>query len=126
MHRQLEVKPFNLKDMFLRFSKGGFNENKVRELRKCVFLGDSVVMEYGDKIVGVARLHNEGENYLDYDVVVADKCSLGGDKIARFIKNMISKSNKFSTTPTTKRRKYYVQKIECEVLPIKAKIVFTK
>ena len=114
------------KIMFLRFSKGEFNANKVREFKKCVFLGDSVVMEYGDKIVGVAHLHNEADKFLDYDVIVANKCSLGGDKIARFIKDMIGKSNKFSTTPTTKRRKYYVEKVDCEVLPIKAKIVFTK
>ena len=112
--------------MFLRFSKGEFNANNVRNFKKCVFLGDSLVMEYGDNIIGVARLHNENENYLDYDVIVANKCSLGGDKIARFIKDMIGKSNKFSITPTTKRRKYYVEKVECEVLPIKAKIVFTK
>jgi hypothetical protein len=82
-------------------------------------------MEYGENIVGVARLHNETDKFLDYDVIVANKCYLGGDKIARFIKDMIGKSNKFSTTPTTKRHKYYVQKIECEVLPIKANIVFT-
>jgi len=112
--------------MFLRFSKGEFNAQKVREFKKCVFLDDSVIMEYGNNIVGVARLHKETEKILDYDVVVANQCSLGGDKIARFIKDMIGKSNKFSATPTTKRRKYYVQKIECEVLPIKAKIVFTK
>lgn len=112
--------------MFLRFSKGQFNEDKVREFKKCVFLGDSVVMEYGDKIVGVARLHKETDTFLDYDVIVADKCVLGGDSIARFIKDMIGKSNKFSSTPTTKRRKYYVEKINSDVLPVKAQIVFTK
>ena len=112
--------------MFLRFSKGQFNEDKVREFKKCVFLGDSVVMEYGDKIVGVARLHKETDKILDYDVIVADKCVLGGDRIARFIKDMIGKSNKFTLTPTTKRRKYYVEKIDSDVLPLKAQIVFTK
>lgn len=112
--------------MFIRFSKGMFNANKVMQYKKCVFLGDSLVMEYGNAIVGVARLHNEDDNYFDYDVIVADKCSLGGDKIARFIKDMIGKSNKFKATPSTKRRKYYVEKIECDVLPIKAQIIFTK
>jgi hypothetical protein len=112
--------------MFLRFSKGQFKADNTREYKKCVFLGDSVVMEYGDKIVGVARLHKETDKVLDYDVVVANQCVLGGDKIARTIKDMIGKSNKFSATPTTKRRKYYVEKIESDVLPIKAQIVFTK
>jgi len=121
----MNVEPLYIKAMFLRFSKGEFNAQNVREFRKCVFLGDSVVMEYGDKIVGVARLHNETENVLDYDVIVANQCSLGGDKIARYIKDMIGKSNKFSVTPSSKRRKYYVEKVECEVLPIKAKIEFT-
>ena len=111
--------------MFLRFSKGEFNENRIMEFKKCVFLGDSVVMEYGNNIVGVARLH-KSDKCLDYDVIVANKCPLGGDKIARFIKDMIGKSNKFSSNPTSKKRKYYVEKVECEVLPIKAKIVFMK
>lgn len=121
----MNVEPLYIKAMFLRFSKGEFNAQNVREFRKCVFLGDSVVMEYGDKIVGVARLHHETENVLDYDVIVANQCSLGGDRIARYIKDMIGKSNKFSVTPSSKRRKYYVEKLECEVLPIKAKIEFT-
>ena len=112
--------------MFLRFTKGQFNEDNVREYKKCVFLGDSVVMEYGDKIVGAARLHEENDKVLYYVVVVANQCVLGGDKIARTIKDMIGKSNKFSTTPTTKRRKYYVEKIDSDVLPIKAQITFTK
>ena len=110
--------------MFLRFSKGEFNSQKVREYRKCVFLNGSVVMEFGDNIVGVAKLHEETDKYVDYDVIVADQCILGGDKIARCIKDMIGKSNKFSSTPTTKRRKYYVEKLDCAVLPIKAKISF--
>ena len=110
--------------MFLRFSKGEFNSQKVREYRKCVFLNGSVVMEFGDNIVGVAKLHEETDKYVDYDVIVADQCILGGDKIARCLKDMIGKSNKFSSTPTTKRRKYYVEKLDCAVLPIKAKISF--
>ena len=81
-------------------------------------------MEFGDNIVGVAKLHEETDKYVDYDVIVADQCILGGDKIARCIKDMIGKSNKFSSTPTTKRRKYYVEKLDCSVLPIKAKISF--
>jgi hypothetical protein len=122
--------------MFLRFSKGPKSANNVaasthhnepvQYFLKAVFLGDSVIMEYGDNIVGIAKLHEETAKCMDYDVVVAGKCVLGAERIARSIKDMIGKSNKFSATPTTKRRKYYVQKIECEVLPIKAKIVFTK
>ena len=39
---------------------------------------------------------------------------------------MIGKSNKFTTNPTDKRRKYYVEEIDCEVLPVNAKIVFSR
>ena len=112
--------------MFLRFSKGQFDSNKVRKFRKCVFLGDSVVMEYGDKIVGVAKLHEETDKCFDYDVIVANKCELGGETIARYIKDMIGKSNKFAEQPSTKRRKYYVELVDCITLPIKANITFTK
>ena len=112
--------------MFLRFSKGQFDSNKVRKFRKCVFLGDSVIMEYGDNIVGVAKLHEETDKCFDYDVIVANKCELGGEKIARFIKDMIGKSNKFTNNPSTKRRKYYVEFVESEFLPLRAEIKFSK
>lgn len=112
--------------MFLRFSKGQYDLNRVRKYRKCVFLGDALVMEYGDRIVGVAKLHEEAEKCLDYDVVVAKRCELGGETIARYIKNMIGKSNKFAEIPSTKRRKYYVEEIDCDVLPVNAKIIFSK
>lgn len=112
--------------MFLRFSKGQYSSDRKRLFKKCVFLGDSVVMEYGDKIVGIARLHDESEKCLDFDVIVAAKCSLGSAAIARCIKDMIGKSNKFAENPTEKRRKYYVEEIDCEVLPVSARIVFTK
>ena len=112
--------------MFLRFSKGQFNADNVRQYKKCVFLGDSLVMEYGDNIVGVAKLHEESDKCLDYDVVVARDCELGAEKITRCIKDMIGKSNKFSSKPTSKRRKYYVEVVNGASLPIKAKITFTK
>lgn len=112
--------------MFLRFSKGQFNADKVRQYRKCVFLGDALVMEYGDNIVGVAKLHEESDKCLDYDVVVARDCELGAERITRCIKDMIGKSNKFSSKPTSKRRKYYVEVVNGASLPIKAKIIFTK
>ena len=35
--------------MFLRFTKGQFNSDKVRLYRKCVFLNNALVMEYGEK-----------------------------------------------------------------------------
>ena len=112
--------------MFLRFSKGQFDSKKVRMFRKCVFLGDAVVMEYGDKIVGVAKLHEESDKCLDYDVIVAKRCELDAATIARYIKDMIGKSNKFSSSPSSKRRKYFVEEIDCDVLPIKASITFSK
>ena len=112
--------------MFLRFSKGQFDQNNARKYRKCVFLGDSVVMEYGDKIVGAAKLHEEDEKCFDYDVVVAKRCELGAASIARFIKDMIGKSNKFVENPSAKRRKYYVEEVDSDVLPITARIVFSR
>lgn len=114
--------------MFLRFSKGKFrhNNDQLSTIRKCVLLGDAVVMEYGEKIVGVAKLHEETDNYLDYDVIVANQCELGGQAIARYIKDMIGKSNKFTTNPTKKKRKYFVEEIDADVLPIKAQIQFTQ
>ena len=69
--------------MFLRFTKGQFDSNNVRKFRKCVFLGGSLVMEYGDKIVGAARLHEETDKCFDYDVVVAKDCEIGAKVIAR-------------------------------------------
>ena len=51
---------------------------------------------------------------------------MGGQKIARSIKDMIGKSNKFAETPSAKRRRYYVEYIECVELPIRAKIMFEK
>lgn len=111
--------------MFLRFTKGNFSADNVRQYRKCVFLGNSLVMEYGNQIVGIARLHEESSNYFDYDIIVAKRCGIGATKIARYIKDMIGKSNKFKTNPSTKRRKYYVEEVDCEVLPIKAEIKFS-
>ena len=112
--------------MFLRFTKGQFDSDKKQLFRKCVFLGDALVMEYGDKIVGVAKLHEETGNYLDFDVIVANRCKLGAETIARYIKDMIGKSNKFAITPSSKKRKYYVEEVDCEVLPVKAKITFSR
>lgn len=114
--------------MFLRFSKGKFrhNNDQLSTIRKCVLLGDTVVMEYGEKIVGVAKLHEETDNYLDYDVIVANQCELGGKAIARYIKDMIGKSNKFTAKPTKKKRKYFVEEIDADVLPIKPQIQFTQ
>lgn len=112
--------------MFLRFSKGKYVSGNVRMFKKCVFLGDSVVMEYGDKIVGAAKLHEEDDRCLDYDVVVAKRCELGAASIARCIKDMIGKSNKFTDNPSVKRRKYYVDEVDSDALPITAKIIFSK
>lgn len=114
--------------MFLRFSKGSYTKEKkyLSTIRKGVFLGGHVVVECGDKIVGVAQLHAEDDRMRDYDIIVADKCPLGGDKIARYIKDMIGKSNKFAVTPSDKKRKYYVEKVDCDVLPIKAEIKLTR
>ena len=112
--------------MFLRFSKGAYFKEHKSKYRKCVFLGDAVVMEYGDRIVGIAKLHEETKNCCDYDVIVAKDCELGAASIARFIKDLIGKSNKFSEQPSSKRRKYYVEEIDGAVLPVKAQIQFSR
>lgn len=114
--------------MFLRFSKGYYESSSVylRTMRKCVFLGNSLVMEYGNSIVGIATLHQETPTCCDYDIVVAGGCPLGAERIARFIKDTIGKSNKFTDNPSTKRRKYYVEEVDCDVLPVNAEIRFTR
>ena len=110
--------------MFLRFTKGDYKESL--KYRKAVLLGDSLVVEYGDDIIGIAKLHEETDKSLDYDVVVASKCKFGPTVTARYIKDMIGKSNKFSTHPSAKRRRYYVEEVNCKSLPIKAEIKFKK
>jgi hypothetical protein len=123
--------------MFVRFSKGPKSWNNVKNsthynkpkqyFLKAVFLGDSLVMEYGDDIIGIAKLHEETNRCLDFDVVVAsNNPNIESNKIARSIKDMIGKSNKFSLNPSNKKRKYYVEEVDCEVLPIKAEIKFSK
>lgn len=114
--------------MFLRFSKGSYSRvcGKLHTVRKCAFIGDSVVMEYGSRIVGIAKLHEETPTCKDYDIVVANKCELSAERIARFIKDLIGKANKFDENHSTKRRKYFVEEVDCEALPISAKLVFSK
>lgn len=114
--------------MFVRFSKGSYSSEYgyLHTIRKCVLLGNSLIMEYGSNIVGVAKLTEETPKRLGYTVVVASKCPLGGETIARYIKNMIGKANKFSDKPSTKRRSYYVDMVESETLPVTASITFQK
>lgn len=112
--------------MFLRFSKGQYDAHKVRKFRKCVLLGNALVMEYGNEIVGAAKLRDDADALHEYDVFVARDCEIGSIVIARYIKNMIGKSNKFTETPSQKRRRYYVEEIPGESLPIAASITFSR
>lgn len=112
--------------MFLRFSKGEFCEAYKRTYLKAVFIGNTLVMECGEVIIGIARLYQETEKCLDYDVVVAGKHAMGADTIARKIKNMIGKANKFCANPSAKRRKYQVEVRPCEALPVTARITLLK
>lgn len=114
--------------MFVRFSKGSYSSEYgyLHTLRKCVLLGNSLVMEYGSSIVGVAKLTEETPKRCGYTIVVAAKCALGGEAIARYIKNMIGKANKFSDKPSPKRRSYYVDMMDCDTLPVIASINFKK
>ncbi len=89
-----------------------------------MFLNNRVVMEYGNNIVGIATLQEETDKAIKYNISVASSNELGKDKIARYIKDLIGKSNKFSNTPSTKKRKYSVSEYECEILPITAEIKF--
>lgn len=112
--------------MFVRFSKGDFCETRRKTYLKAVLIGNTLVMECGDAIVGIARLYQETEKYFDYDVVVAGKHSIGAEAIARKIKDMIGKANKFSNKPSQRRRKYQVDVRPCEVLPVTASIILQK
>lgn len=108
--------------MFLRFSKGRLPAN---QYLKAVLLEDKVVMEFGNQIIGIAKLHNENEKYYDWDIVVATKCPLGGKKVERKMKDIIGRSYKYSINPSNKRRKYYVEYFEMAYLPIKVSLNFT-
>lgn len=108
--------------MFIRFTKGDYKKHL--KYRKAVLLGGSLVVEYGDDIIGIAKLYEETDKCLDYDIVVANKCVFGPTVIARYIKDMIGKSNKFSMNPSTKRRRYHVEEVDCKSLPVKAEITF--
>lgn len=112
--------------MFVRFSKGDFCEDCKRTYLKAVLIGNTLIMECGEAIIGIARLYQETEKCLDYDVVVAGKHSISAEAIARKIKDMIGKANKFSDKPSQKRRKYQVEVRPCEALPITASIIFQK
>lgn len=118
-----------INSLFLRFSKGPrqprFGE-PVQKFIKGVFLGDALAMFYGDEIIGIAKLHEETDKALDFDVVVVKGNEIPSEKIERSIKDMIGKSNKFSMTPSTKRRKYYVSYEEGTELNITAQIVFKR
>lgn len=106
--------------MFLRFSKGMFNGQ--RTYKKAVFLGDDVVMEYGNDIVGIATKIDETAKCIVYKLWVATDNEPSPIKIARNIKDLIGKSNKFADEPSSKRRKYIVEQVSCAVLPVRAGI----
>lgn len=106
--------------MFLRFSKGMFKGQ--RTYRKAVLLGDDVVMEYGNDIVGVATKIDETPKCSVYKLWVATQNELCPIKITRSIKDLIGRSNKFTDEPSTKRRKYIVERVHCDVLPVRAGI----
>ena len=97
--------------MFLKFSKGEFCEAYKRTYLKAVFIGNTLVMECGEAII---------------DVVVAGRHAMSADVIARKIKDMICKANKFCSNPSTKRRKYQVEVRPCEALPVTASIILLK
>ena len=106
--------------MFLRFSKSKFKGQMT--YRKAVLLGDDVVMEYGNDIVGIATKIDETTKCSIYKLWVAAQNELSATKIARNIKDLIGRSNKFTNKPSTKRRKYIVQQVQCNVLHVRAGI----
>ena len=110
--------------MFLRFSKR--KQDGTRVYRKAVFLGDEVVFEYGNDIVGIAVKTNEDEKSISYLILEATENPLGATKIARNIKDLIGRSNKFSDKPTNKRRKYEVKNICSASLPVRVGIAINE
>lgn len=110
--------------MFIKFSKGPYRSD--RKYVKAVFLGDKLIMEYKNNIIGVARLHSETEKTRDYDVIVAGRCELNAEYIARSIKDMIGRSFKFHNNPVIKRNKYYIEVIDNNMLSVAAKLEFKR
>lgn len=108
--------------MFIRFTHGRHSPEKYM---KAVLLGNSLVMEFGNKIVGLAKLHEETDRCMDWDVVVATKCPMGGKAVAKSIKDMIGRSNKYDVNPSKKRRKYYVEEFESDFIPVNVSLAIT-
>lgn len=106
--------------MFLRFSKGMFNGQ--RTYKKAVLLGDDIVMEYGNDIVGVGTKVDETPKCIMYQLWIATQNELGATKIARNLKDLIGRSNKFTDEPSSKRRKYIVEQVRCDALPVRVGI----
>lgn len=110
--------------MFLRFSKGKLGGTRV--YRKAVFLGNEVVFEYGNDIVGIAVKTDENDRSISYLIFVAAENTLDATKIARYVKDLIGRSNKFSNKPTNKRRRYEVKNICSASLPVRVGIAINE
>lgn len=110
--------------MFLRFTKGAFIKGAdKKKYRKAVLLNDTVVMEYGNDLVGLAVKEDERPNCDIYHVYVAAKNELAPERIARAIKDMIGKANKFTDQPSTKKRRYIVKHCDVQRLPYRTGII---
>ena len=111
--------------MFLRFSKGAFIKGAdKKKYRKAVLLNDTVVMEYGNDLVGIAVKIDENPKSVLYHICVATQNELDPTLIARAIKDMIGKSNKFSDSPSTKKRRYDVVEYDAMSLPYRVGMIF--
>ena len=110
--------------MFLRFSKGAFIKGAdKKKYRKAVLINDTVIMEYGNDLVGLAVKFDEKPKSVTYHICVATQNELDPARIARAIKDMIGKSNKFTDKPSTKRRIYDVEEYHGKSLPYRAGII---
>lgn len=113
--------------LFSRFDRSAYhNSNKGVDARKAVVLDDCALMVYGSTLVGAARCVSSTDKTVKIAVVVADKCDIGGEKVERYLKDAIGKAAKWALVPDDRNRNYEVEYLDCEELPLEAKLSFTK
>lgn len=113
--------------MFLRFSKGAYIKGTdKRKYTKSAFIGDDVLMEHDNDVVGYATKTDETDKTIVYTLWVAIQNELPHHKITRSIKDLIGKSNKFSSNPSTKRRRYMVVPVDKAAIPVRVGITINE
>ena len=95
-------------------------------VRKSVVIGDSVAVEFNGKVVGLGKLNNESCGCRDYDIAVAECCVCGGNSIAEHIKCLIRQRDRYSGNLPVKRRRFFVETVDNEVIPVRINLIFSK